>query len=190
MAPLPPEPADLPLTRPVLLAHLDREGSTPFEIVLTPQECAKTAAFLDLVELREMSFQGEVTGWGSDGWQANGDLSAIVAQACVVTLAPVTQYIEESVSRRYLPGIPIIEDAEIVVSEQAEDTPDPVTDTIDLAALMIESLVLALDPYPRAKGAELETKVFAAPGVEPMTDEDARPFAKLAALKEKLGDLS
>lgn len=187
MAPLPPEPAALPLTRNLRLAHMDREAKTPFEIVLTPEDCVKAAAFLDLVELREMSLRGEVTGWGPDGWQATGDLSAIVAQSCVVTLKPVTQYIEETVSRRYLPGAPIIEDAEIVVSEQIDDAPDPVTDTIDLAALMFESLVLTLDPYPRAKGAELESKVFAAPGIKPMTDEDARPFAKLAELREKLG---
>ncbi|MCX8227096.1 MAG: DUF177 domain-containing protein, partial [Sulfitobacter sp.] len=37
-------------------------------------------------------------------------------------------------------------------------------------------------------GAELGQAVYAEPGVAPMTDEDARPFAGLAQLREKLED--
>ncbi|MEM8843046.1 MAG: DUF177 domain-containing protein, partial [Pseudomonadota bacterium] len=75
-----------------------------------------------------------------------------------------------------------------VGADDDDDGPDPLGDEIDLAGLMLESLALALDPYPRVEGAALETAVFAEPGVAPMTDEDARPFAKLAALRAKLGD--
>ena len=35
--------------------------------------------------------------------------------------------------------------------------------------------------------AELGDAVFAAPGITPMRDEDARPFSGLAALKDKRG---
>jgi hypothetical protein len=55
---------------------------------------------------------------------------------------------------------------------------------LDLAALMTEALVLALPLYPRAPGAELGSAVFAEPGTAPMTDESARPFARLGLLKD------
>ena len=46
---------------------------------------------------------------------------------------------------------------------------------LDLGAVMIEALALALPDYPRAPDAELEAGQFAAPGIAPMTDEEARP---------------
>ncbi len=40
--------------------------------------------------------------------------------------------------------------------------------------------------YPRADGAELGEAVFAEDGAEPLSDEDVKPFAGLAALRDKL----
>jgi uncharacterized metal-binding protein YceD (DUF177 family) len=57
---------------------------------------------------------------------------------------------------------------------------------IDVAALGIEALALALPLYPRAPGAAFGEAVFAAPGVAPLTSESLRPFAGLASLAEKL----
>ena len=54
--------------------------------------------------------------------------------------------------------------------------------------VMVEALSLNLPLYPRAPDAELEQTVFSKDGVKPMTDEDARPFAGLAALRSQLDD--
>jgi hypothetical protein len=51
---------------------------------------------------------------------------------------------------------------------------------------MAEALALALPDYPRAPDAELEAGQFAAPGVAPMTDDEAKPLAGLAALRDRL----
>ena len=51
---------------------------------------------------------------------------------------------------------------------------------------MIEELSLAVPEYPRSPDATLEQANFTKPGETPMSDEDARPFAGLAALKDKL----
>ncbi|MGB1722615.1 MAG: DUF177 domain-containing protein, partial [Paracoccaceae bacterium] len=41
---------------------------------------------------------------------------------------------------------------------------------------------------PRAHGADLGEAVFTEPGKAAMRDEDTRPFAGLAALREQLED--
>ncbi len=64
---------------------------------------------------------------------------------------------------------------------------EPLTATIDLGALMVESLALALPLYPRAEGAHLRQAIFTEPGAAPLTDDDARPFAGLKSLRDKLG---
>ena len=53
---------------------------------------------------------------------------------------------------------------------------------VDLGGAVIDTLALALDPYPRSAGADAALKEA---GV--MTEEEASPFAALAALKEKMG---
>lgn len=187
MAQPPPEPAPPPLTHPIAVASLDRGAETPFSLSASPEDCARVAEYMKLAEIRELGFDGAISGVRGDGWEASGVLTALVVQSCVVTLAPVLQYVEDTVSRRYMPGVEEFPEGEMIVSRHDEDEgPDPLGAEIDVAALMLESLALAIDPYPRAQGAALETRIFAEPGIKPMTDEDARPFAKLADLKEKL----
>ena len=53
---------------------------------------------------------------------------------------------------------------------------------IDLGSAIADTLALSLDPYPRSAGADAALKEA---GV--LTEEEASPFAALAALKEKLG---
>jgi hypothetical protein len=68
------------------------------------------------------------------------------------------------------------EDGEIEVP--AEDEPEVlVNETVDLGAIATEFLVLGVDPYPRKPDA-----IFEAPAAG---DSSARPFAALAALKDK-----
>jgi uncharacterized metal-binding protein YceD (DUF177 family) len=107
-----------------------------------------------------------------------------VVQPCVVTLAPVTTRIDIDITRRYSATHVEPEADEAEMPE--DDTTEALPDRLDLTAVMLEALALALPDYPRAEGAELAERQFAAPGVAPMTDADAKPLAGLAALRDRL----
>ena len=107
----------------------------------------------------------------------------------MATLAPVPAKVDTKIIRRFVPE----ESVEATRIEEdldpdGDDAPDIYGAHLDLGAAALEELALALDPYPRAGEAEAEIEPVrvAPPGVEPLTDEALRPFAKLAALKEKL----
>ena len=68
----------------------------------------------------------------------------------------------------------IIEDGDVYDGRGA----DPV--------VLAEALALALPDYPRGDEEVIGEQVFTEPGKEAMTDEDAKPFAGLAALRDKL----
>lgn len=68
-----------------------------------------------------------------------------------------------------------------------DDSVEPLPDVIDVGVVATEALALALPLYPRAEGAELGEAVFTAPGEAPLRDGDLKPFAGLAALKDRLG---
>ena len=64
---------------------------------------------------------------------------------------------------------------EMVLDAEGDDPPETFEgDTIDLAEVWMEFLALAIDPFPRAPGAELP---------ETADDPKPSPFAALAALR-------
>lgn len=154
-----------------------------FDLVPDPSGRQAVAGDLDLLDLPEMRFSGVVRPAGKDV-VLEAVLTATVVQPCSVTLDPVTTRIDEAVSRRYVADWVEPEGDEVEVPEDV--TVEPLPQAIDVAEVAIEALALALPLYPRAPGADLGEAVFAPPGVAPLRAEDMRPFAGLAALKDRL----
>lgn len=166
------------------LADLTNRRATPFELVPSADERRAVADVLGITGVKKLRFSGQIAPLGSKDWELTADLGATVVQDCVVTLAPVTTRIDETVNRTYLATLPQIEATEIEMPE--DDTIEELPNTLDLAQVMIEALALALPLYPRSEGAELAQSNFAEVGVTPLTDDDAKPFAGLGALRDRL----
>jgi len=96
----------------------------------------------------------------------------------------VTTRIDEDVTRTYVADWDAPDADEFEV--EAEDTDDPLPDTLDLIDVIIEALALSLPAYPRKADAPAVDTGVTEPGKAVMTDEDARPFAGLAALRADL----
>ena len=175
-----------PWSHIIRIADLPARKPTGFD--LTPDAATLTAiaADLDLSALKKLRFAGELTPMGRHDWRLTAHLGATVTQACIVTLAPVVTRIDEDVVRIYAAELPEFS-AGSEVEMPEDDSVEPLTAAIDLGALMVESLALALPLYPRAEGAHLSQAIFTEPGAEPLTDEEARPFAGLKGLRDKLG---
>jgi uncharacterized metal-binding protein YceD (DUF177 family) len=162
-------------------------GRKPLRFHFTPSETdrALIAQALDLLALPEFSFKGELSPQGRSDVVLRADLSALVVQPCSVTLAPVRTRLSESTERRFVRDFiePEAEEWEI----PAEDV-EALPEVIDVAAIAIEALALALPLYPRAKDATFEQTAIAAPGVEPLKPESLKPFAGLADKLKKPGE--
>ena len=118
-------------------------------------------------------------------WRLEAKLGATVVQTCVVSLNPVSTRIDDTTSRMYLANLEEPEEGSEVEMPEDESI-DALPEILDLEEIMIEALALALPLYPRAEGVDLETAEFAPPGVAPIKDEDVKPFAGLAGLRDKL----
>lgn len=167
------------------VADLSQSRGLILDLVADSTLKAQIAEELGLRALRKLSFRGQLRGIGKRDWELSGELGATAEQSCVVTLDPVTTRIDTPLKRQFLvhmPDMPEEEEVEMPVDETSE----PLGEHIDLPRILSEALALALPDYPRKAGAELGQTTFAAPGTAPMSDEDARPFAGLAALKQKL----
>lgn len=161
------------------VAHLNPRAPIPFSLAPDAGRCAAIAAELGLDGLSKLTFEGTIRAEGGDAWALTGRLRARVTQPCVVTLKPVRTTLDEEVERHYSPHVTPPEGDEV---EMPDETLEPLGQFIDLAAVMIEELALALPEYPRAEGVEFE----AAPE-EPAPDT-RRPFEGLDKLLRQRDD--
>ena len=166
------------------LADLAQRTPTTFTIIPDAEARATLATSLGILGIKKLRFEGQIAPLGRSDWQLDALLGATVVQTCVVTLEPVTTRIDEAVTRRYLADMPDPEGTEIEMPE--DDEADPLPRVLDLSEVMAEALSLALPLFPRAPDAALEATQFAEEGVTPMTDDDAKPFAGLQGLADKL----
>lgn len=138
---------------------------------------------LGLVALNRFSLSAEVRVVAG-GIAAKGEVSADVVQACAATDLPVPATLAEAFDLRFLRDVdaPASEDDEIEIEIGSEDLDLlPLDgDRIDLGEAAVQTLSLALDPFPRHPDA---TRILAEKGV--LSEEAAGPFAALAKLRGK-----
>jgi hypothetical protein len=140
---------------------------------------AKLARFLDLERLDALEATLRLTPW-FDGARLDGHWAATITQLCGVSLDPLVSDLSGDFvvhvvppGSKHGPADPI---PEVVIDLEADDPPDVLeSDIIDLAGYVIEHLVLEIDPFPRAPGAEFNP---------PETTRESSPFAKLAEWKD------
>lgn len=173
-----------PSTNALRVSGLAQNAATSFQILPGAEAMTIWADALELSGLRKLRFEGQIKAHGATDWLLTGTLGATVTQPCAVTLVPVTTRIDVPVRRLYLRDYEEIDAPETEMPE--DDEVERLGGWIDPEAVMIESLSLAIPDFPRAEGAELGEMVLTEPGVAPLTDEAAKPFAGLADLQSKL----
>ena len=169
------------------VADLSQRTQTDVTVVPSIAEMSELQSALDVSDLRKVRFEGRLAPLGKSDWQLTAHLGATVVQPCVATLEPVTSRIETEVTRLFVRDYEMPDAPEAEMPE--DETIEPLGTHIDLLHVLTEALSLALPLYPRAPSAEDPVAVsITEPGQRAMTDDDAKPFAGLAALKAKLAD--
>ena len=178
------------IERVIDIDRMGASGSTAFDIAASDSERAalvKRFGFLGLP-----AFAARVTVDRRPGGQVvvEGRLRGKIVHACILTLDPVTQDLDETfriVFKQDLTEERDPESGEALVSPQA-DAPEPLSgNMLDVGEIVAEQLSLAADPYPRRPGAKLED-VLPKPrrdGRQGRQEQRRHPFAGLAALKDK-----
>lgn len=159
------------------LAQL-RDGQR-LELAANETERAAIANRLGLLALDRLESAVTIARDG-DEIRAQGRIRASVSQACVASGDPVPAMIDERVELLFRPEPTGSPDEEIELSEEDCDVVFHDGREIDLGGALADELALALDPYPRSAGAE---DALRDAGV--LSEEQAGPFAALAALKGK-----
>lgn len=165
-------------------------GGAALEIVASEGERAALAKRFGFLGLPAFSARATVDRRPGGQVVVEGRLRGKVVQACILTLDPVAQDLDDTfriVFKQDLAEERDPESGEAVLSAQA-DAPEPLSgNLLDVGEIVAEQLALSADPYPRRPGAKFED-ILPRPngGRRAARDEGRRhPFAGLAALRDK-----
>ena len=165
------------------IVRIDRLPATGRDLSVSLDEPTR-AALSEILKVSAVdSFEASLTVTPlRGGIRALGRLVADIVQPSVVTFEPVGQHVDEPIDRVFLPEAQAHKPtpgSEVFIDLEDDDFPDHIDGPeVDLSALLIETLALAIDPYPRRPGESLDSlgiDVGAGP---------ASPFAALEKLKK------
>ncbi|MFD1789801.1 YceD family protein [Sphingomonas floccifaciens] len=156
------------------------EGSIAVQIAAEAEERRKLAGRFGLSSLDRLEADYTLRR-DAAGIIASGRLQADVVQACTATGEPVPSTIDIPFDIRFLPERDGELPDEVELDEGDMDTMFYAGSAIDLGEAAAETLALAIDPYPRAPGAEAALREA---GVK--TEKEAKPAGALAGLKDLL----
>lgn len=160
------------------VVKLSEIGEHSQNIHLSADETARSGLIkrFDLAALDSLEAEISLKPEGA-GILATGRFTAKLAQYCIASTDPVPALLDEPVNIRFIPE-PTVR-GEIELEADDCDTMFHGGQTIDLGEAIAQSLLLALDPYPRSPESE---KALKAAGVK--SEDEAAPLGALASLKD------
>jgi len=137
----------------------------------TPEELDAIAQRLNVLQVKDLNVK--LTIEKKNLIKVCGSFTAHIVQACVVSMEPVEETVSDTFEDFYgehkRHAIPVDIDME------AQDVESVENGRIDVGELVLQYLVLGINPYPRKAGLK---------EVEVLEEEKENPFAVLAKLKK------
>ena len=170
--------------------RVDTLGADPRRLAIEADEAERAALArrFGIPDIARLEAELSLTRTGTTV-DASGTLRAEVTQSCVATGEPVPAGIEEPFRIRFAPPPEPAHgpEEEIELSEKDLDIVFYEGAAVDVGEAVAETLSLALDPWPRAPGADEALKGAGVKSEQEAQAEQAPgPFSALAALKDKL----
>lgn len=163
--------------------RIDTLGASPrmMKVEASAGERTALARRFGLVSLDRLEAEVSVSSADQEP-VATGRVIAEVVQSCAITAAPVPASIDEPFAVRFR-AEPVDGggEEEVELGEEELDVIFHDGALIDVGEAVAQTLALALDPYPRADGAEAALREA---GVK--DEGEAGPFGALAGLRDKL----
>jgi hypothetical protein len=176
------------LSLPINVARLKSLGEM-VKASADVEGCEELKNRLGILSVHDYSVEAKVTPWKKRGVQIEGFVRGEVEQACVITLEPVLEQIDEPFKVTLVPkGSEFAKRAvdhsamsEMVIDPEGDDPPEEFEgEEIDVGLYAEEFFALSLDDYPRAPNARFAGHIED----KAAFDGSENPFAALAVLKE------
>ncbi|HXF53542.1 MAG TPA: DUF177 domain-containing protein [Hyphomicrobiaceae bacterium] len=178
-------PQNLPLDWSHAVGEIPRQGLQVVRAA-TSEEAARLGAALDVLSFESLTVSYHLQPMTQGRYRAEGRLTAVLEQSCVVTLAPVRSVVEEPIRVEFWPADQLAQSCNAAVEHsvlEGEEVEPIENHRLEIGRIVYEIVSAAMDPYPRAEGAEFawaEDRVS-----EAAQGSHDGPFAALARWKAR-----
>jgi len=152
------------------------------DLIADENECAGIAERLNLPSIGALRAHA-VLARDKEAIQATGRLKANLEQSCVASGELIATSVDEPFELHFRPEPVGRPDEEVELQANDLDTIFHDGSVVPLGEALVDTLALSLDPFPRGPNA---TVALHEAGV--LSEEEAGPFAALAALKREKGE--
>jgi len=135
-------------SRPLESRRVPKEGSIE-RIVATSEECLALAGRIGVHSVQALSAELRVRPWQGVGVKLEGSLVADLEQISVISGNAFRVRLRAPVERFFLP-------AGVAFGAEEADVDELVEGQVDLGEVVAETLILAVDPYPRLEGERFD----------------------------------
>ena len=169
-------------SRFLVFKKLSRSSITQYKGKLSAKEKLALAITLKCKKVINLQFDFKIKAFEENSWDLSGNISGVITQICVVSLEDVKSRVNIKVKRQFIPD-KVISKLSTQLSTALNFETDPLTNSIDLADIVVEELILELPNYPRKGGVYVKdvTKKVLDDTTYNVLNEN--PFAILAKLK-------
>lgn len=157
-------------------------GGDRIDLSADEAECAAICGRLGLAGLHALKAHAVLEREG-EAVVARGRIQASLEQSCVASGEPVAERVDEPFELRFVADPGGRPDEEVELDANDLDTVFHDGSAIPLGDALVDTLALAIAPFPRGPNAAAAMKQA---GV--LSEEEAGPFAALAALKGKMSE--
>lgn len=172
---------------PISMSKLPSSSQT-VELPINDDSLASIAEACGVSDIKKLTARFRFKRWRKHGLTLTGEFHAEIEQECIATLEPVFTKLNENFERQFLPErsseykLPEIIDGEMILDPEANDLPDIIEgDTLNLWDVLIEEMILAIDPFPRSETADNQAEsVEETP--EELPEPTHKPFSDLKTL--------
>ncbi|MBX9683129.1 MAG: DUF177 domain-containing protein [Hyphomicrobium sp.] len=160
------------------------DGGIAKERAASASELAAIASMLGLLSLASLTASYRVNRLAGGGYRLAGRVIADLEQACVVTLDPVAQHMDEKFDVEFWAESKKNDTAAVMGQEasvlEGPDVEPLVDGKLTVGRIVFETISAALDPFPRKDDAAFDWR-------DPAAAEPGKtsPFAALSRLKDK-----
>ncbi len=174
-------------SRPTFIS-IENLPDTPLQgtLVLDAGQLQHVVERLDITALRDLSCAWEI-GHAEikGGIEAHLTVQATIEQHCIISLQPMHQQINETLTTIFLPPARLAEvEAEASLDDQMVFE-ELTGDSIDLVELLIQSLALVVAPFPRLPDAALPLELQQTGIIQQDNTPRKTPFKELADVLKK-----
>ncbi|GHF29050.1 metal-binding protein [Kordiimonas sediminis] len=159
-----------------------------FHITAKPEDLNAIKDRLLIVDIESLEATASVSAVkNSKGIEISGEIKSRLTQECVATGDPVQETVDSPFSLLLLPA----NEVEVLDAEEAYMDPDAPEydvlegDDVDLGEVIVQTLAVTMEPYPRAEGVEISAADIAGLSVNEEAEGKPNPFAALKNLHNK-----